>query len=359
MAAGSSILVPPPLRVITSDDSLLVGPLDQGEDSVPAAPHSPIMRRRRLGVELRRLREQAGLTGEQVVGRLGWASASKLSRLENGRSRPDLGDVLDLLDLYAVEQPVRDELVRVARDAGDVRRWLRAYPVMTQRQRRYAELEAGCAEIREYAPSIVPGLLQTPDYARARITSAHGLMPAEGRPAEHPEAEVGARIARQSLLTRPLAPPQYAAVIDEAALGPRSGPPEVLRGQLARLAEVAVLPNVTVQVLPNDAVVHDFYLPQTAFSLYRFADPQDPETLMIEGLTTDLMLTDRTELDRYATVFRWLQDAALPPDETLSWLQSRLGDPAAGGRGTGTAHVPPPAQPRDGSPVQPAGQRGE
>lgn len=323
-----------------------------------AAPHSPIMRRRRLGVELRRLRERAGLTGEQVVSRLGWASASKLSRLENGRSRPDLGDVLDLLDLYAVEEPEREELVRVARDAGDVRRWLRAYPVMTQRQRRYAELEAGCAEIWEYAPSIVPGLLQTPDYARARSASQQGLTPRE-RQAEHPEAEVGARIARQSLLTRPLAPPQYAAVVDEAALGPRSGPPEVVRGQLARLAEVAVLPNVTVQVLPSDAVIHHFYLPHTAFSLYRFADPQDPETLMIEELTTDLMLTDRPELDRYATVFRWLQDAAMTPDGTLSWLHSRLAEQRADDEGTSAADIPPPARPRDGSPVNPAGFRGE
>jgi transcriptional regulator with XRE-family HTH domain len=317
------------------------------------------MRRRRLGLELRRLREQAGLTGEQVIARLGWASASKLSRLENGRSRPDLGDVLDLLDLYAVEEPEREELVRVARDAGDVRRWMRAYPVMTQRQRRYAELEAGCAEIREYAPVIVPGLLQTPDYARARITSGQGLMPPENRPPEHPEAEVGARIARQFLLTRPLAPPQYAAVIDAAALGTRGGPPDVVRGQLARLAEVAVLPNVAVQVLPNDVVIHDFYLPQTAFSLYRFADPQDPETLMIEGLTTDLMLTDRAELDRYATVFRWLQDAALTPDETLSWLHSRLAERTADDEGTQSAHIPPPAPPAEGSPVQPIGHRGE
>jgi transcriptional regulator with XRE-family HTH domain len=325
---------------------------------VPAAPHSPIMRRRRLGVELRRLRERAGLTGEQVIARLGWASASKLSRLENGRSRPDLGDVLDLLDLYAVEEPEREELVRVARDAGDVRRWMRAYPVMTQRQRRYAELEAGSVEIREYAPSIVPGLLQTPDYARARITSAQGLTTLD-RPTEDPEVEVGARIARQSLLTRPLAPPQYSAVVDEAALGPRGGLPAVVRGQLARLAEVAVLPNVTVQVLPHDAVIHDFYLPHTAFSLYRFADPQDPETLMIEGLTTDVMLTDRAELDRHAMVFRWLQDAALTADDTLSWLHSRLTDLATVDEGKRMSRIPPPPRPTDGSPIQPAGYPAE
>jgi transcriptional regulator with XRE-family HTH domain len=120
---------------------------------------------------MRRLREAAGLTGEQVVERVGWASASKLSRLENGRSRPDLADVLDLLDLYRVAAATREELIGIARDAGNSRSWLRAYPVMTSRQRAYAELEVGCAEIHEYATAIGPGLLQTPEYARVRIVA--------------------------------------------------------------------------------------------------------------------------------------------------------------------------------------------
>jgi Domain of unknown function (DUF5753) len=112
---------------------------------------------------------------------------------------------------------------------------------------------------------------------------------------------------------------------------------------------------VTVQVLPSDSVIHGFYLPQTAFSLYRFADPHDPETLMIEGLTTDLMLTGRPDLDRYTTVFRWLQDAAMTPDETLSWLHSRLADRLADNESTGEASIPPPARPTEGSPAQPVG----
>lgn len=306
------------------------------------------MKRRRLGAELRRLRERAGLTGEQVIAQVGWASASKLSRLENGRSRPDLGDILDLLDLYGVEQPERDELVRVARDAGDVRKWLRSYPVMTQRQRRYAELEAGCAEIREYAPLLVPGLLQTPDYARVRITSWRGLLPPEGRDAELPEAEVevAARMARQSLLVRPVEPPQYAAVIEETAIGVRAGPAEVVRGQLARLADLAALPNVTVQVLRQDAVVADWCLPHTGFSLYRFADPQDPETLALEGLTTDVMLTDHIEVERYATVFQRLQEAAMSAEETVAWLRSGAAgensDPWPGGAPHVAADRSPP-----------------
>jgi transcriptional regulator with XRE-family HTH domain len=300
---------------------------------LPPALPSPLLRRRRLGAELRRLREAASLTGDQVIERVGWASASKLSRLENGRSRPDLRDVLDLLDLYGVSGAARDELATITRDAGDMRGWLRSYPVMTQRQRGYAELEAGCAEIREYSPVIVPGLLQTSAYARVRIVSHRPLTtdPGVGEKGdtEDPETEVAARLARQSLLTREVEPPQYAAVLEEAALGHRSGPPDVIRGQLAQLCDLAALPNVTLQVLPRDVVIADWYLPHTAFSVYRFADPQDPETLAIEGLSTNLLLTDRDELNRYTVVFEWLQAAALTAEETLSWLSDAAGQLSA------------------------------
>ena len=291
---------------------------------MPPVPPSPILRRRRLGAELRRLREAAGLTGDQVIDRVGWASASKLSRLENGRSRPDLRDVLDLLDIYGVSGPLREELATITGEAGDMRGWLRSYPVMTQHQRGYAELEAGCADIREYSPVIVPGLLQTPGYARVRIVSSRPLMtdPADPERAttEDPETEVAARLARQSLLTRGTEPPRYTAVLEEATLGVRAGPPDVLRGQAAHLRKLATLPNVTIQVLLRETTIANWYLPHTAFSMYRFADPQDPETLAIEGLSTNLVLTDRDELRRYTTLFGMLQSAALSPEETLAWL---------------------------------------
>ncbi|MEV7231923.1 helix-turn-helix transcriptional regulator [Polymorphospora sp. NPDC051019] len=275
--------------------------------------------RRRLGAELRRLREAAGLTGEQVIARVGWASASKLSRLENGRSRPDLGDVLDLLDAYSVDGSLRDDLVAVTRAAGDARAWLRSYPVMTARQRGYAELEAGCAEIREWAPVLVPGLLQTPEYARVRFLSSRPLA-AGAAESTDAETEVAARLARQSLLTRDDTSLRYEAVVDEAALGSRGGPPDVVRGQLIRLHELATRPNVTLRVLPRAATIGDWYLPHTGFSLYGFDHPQDPETLAIEGLSIHLVLTDRAEIDRYTAVFGWLREAALSAADSLAWL---------------------------------------
>jgi transcriptional regulator with XRE-family HTH domain len=295
---------------------------------------SPVMRRRRLGVELRRLRMAAGLTGDQVVERVGWAAKSKLSRLENGRSRPDLADILDLLDLYQVGGEGREELVAIAREAGNTR-WLRAYAVMTARQRGYAELEGGATHIREYAAATVPGLLQSPQYARVRIMSSRPLqalltsqrgLPTQSPDGERmdPQAEVDARMARQSILTRDVDPPAYEAVLDEAALIGRSAPPNVLSGQLNHLRAVASLPNVTLRVLLREARVGEFYQPQHGFSIYTFADPGDLQTIAVEALSSDLILTDRTAASRYVKVYEWLRAAALTPEATVDWLAGHV-----------------------------------
>lgn len=321
---------------------------------MPPRQQSPILRRRRLGTELRRRREAASLTGDQVIERVGWASASKLSRLENGRSRPEVDDIRDLLDLYGVTGLERDELLDITRAAGDMRSWLRSYSTMTQRQRPYAELEAGCAEIREYSPVIVPGLLQTQEYARVRFASSLPLSEPDGPDrdgVEDPETEVQARLARQSLLNRELDPPRYTAILEEATLSNRAGSAEVLRGQLTQLCKLATLPHVTIQVLPRDAEIHDWYLPHTGFSLYRFADPADPETAAIEGLSINLMISDRNELNGYKVLFEWLREAALSAEDTLTWLADAAGRVSTGsGRGTTRGPVAPPVQrsPRSG-----------
>lgn len=286
---------------------------------------SPAMRRRRLGLELRRLRLAAGLTGDQVVEQIGWAAKSKLSRLENGRSRPDLADILDLLDLYEVAGDIRDELVAIAREAGN-NRWLRAYPVMTATQRGYAELEGSAVHIREYMSTTVPGLLQTVDYARVRIMSGHGLhliplQPAQRREAE---AEIEARMARQAILTREVDPPTYEAIIDQNALTGRSAPADVLIGQMIHLRALASLPNVTLRVLLADARVADYYQPQHSFSMYAFADPRDLQTVAVEALASDLILNDRAAASRYAMVYEWLRDAALTPEATVDWLADQV-----------------------------------
>ncbi|GLH97109.1 transcriptional regulator [Phytohabitans aurantiacus] len=305
---------------------------------MPPAP-SPMVRRRRLGAELRRLREAAGLTGDQVVARIGWASASKLSRLENGRSRPDLGDVLDLLDLYEVTGAARDDLIAITRDAGNTRGWLRSYPVMTQRQRGYAELEAGCAEIFEYGPAIIPGLLQVPEYTRLRLFSSRPLLAPdddETLAREEIETEIAARGSRQATLSRE-DPPRYEAVLEEGALGPRGGPADVMTVQLHRLLRLGESPTITIRVLPHGVSLANWFVPETAFSIYRFADPDDPDTVAVETLAADMILADEPTLTRYRRVAEWLRAAALPPDDSLAIIAE-----------VAAAHRPPkrPAQRR-------------
>lgn len=279
-------------------------------------PTSPVIRRARLGAELRQLRRRETLTLEQVCDRLGWASTSKLSRIELGQSRPDLADVLDLLDVYQVPPSQRDALIVIARDAATSRGWWKALGEMGERQRTYAELEAGAAGIVEYQPSVVPGLLQTPAYARLRIAAGQLIDPEIDV-----EADLRARAARHAVLRR-VEPPRYTALITEVTCEPVGDPVEVWRDQLRHLIEMAALPHVTVRLLPAGAGSGP--LPLTPFSCYSFPDPADPRTVMLEALTMDVRLTTATDVDRYERMTERLLEAALSEQETARVLAGRL-----------------------------------
>ena len=292
---------------------------------------SPVVRRARLGAELRRLRRRQALTLEQVCGRLGWASTSKLSRIELGQSRPDLADVLDLLDVYEVPPGQRDELIVIARDAATGRGWSRALGEMGERQRAYAELEAGAARIVEYQPAVVPGLLQTPAYARLRV-AAGALLHDD----VDVEADVRGRAVRQEALRRS-DPPHYTALLDERVCDPGGVPADAWRDQLRHLVALADRPHVTIRLLSRDAAPHGGVHPLTAFSYYAYPDPADPRTVLVETLTTDLRLVAEADVARYERLVEWLLAAALPAEETAELLARRLG----------SALVPRPREPRD------------
>ncbi|MGW5673259.1 helix-turn-helix domain-containing protein, partial [Micromonospora sp. NPDC003776] len=280
---------------------------------------SPVVRRVRLGAELRRLRHREALTLEQVCARLGWASTSKLSRIELGQSRPDLADVLDLLDVYEVPPERRTELIVIARDAATGRGWSKALGEMGERQRAYAELEAGAARIVEYQPAVVPGLLQTPAYARLRVTA--GSLLCDGVDVE---ADVRARAVRQEVLRRP-DPPRYTALLDERVCDPGSTPDDVWRDQLRHLLALAEHPHVTVRLLPRDAAPHGGVHPLAAFAYYAHPDPADPRTVLVETLTADLRLVAEADIARYERLIDWLAAAALSAAETVALLGRRLG----------------------------------
>ncbi|MEU4402624.1 helix-turn-helix domain-containing protein [Micromonospora orduensis] len=282
-------------------------------------PTSPVIRRVRLGAELRQLRRREALTLEQVCDRLGWASTSKLSRIELGQSRPDLADVLDLLDVYQVPSPDRDALIVIARDAATSRGWWKTLGEMSERQRTYAELEAGAAHIVEYQPAVVPGLLQTPAYARLRVAAGTLLAPDVDV-----EVEVRARALRQEVLRR-ADPPRYTAVLAEAVCDPGDLPVEVWREQLRHLVAVTGLAHVTVRLLPRGAAGGGLH-PLTPYSCYAFPDPADPRTVMLEALTTDVRLATVLDVDRYERMTEALLAAALSPEETVTALARRVGE---------------------------------
>ncbi|MGK5741790.1 helix-turn-helix domain-containing protein [Micromonospora sp. URMC 103] len=276
-------------------------------------PTSPVIRRVRLGAELRQLRRREALTLEQVCDRLGWASTSKLSRIELGQSRPDLADVLDLLDVYQVPAPLRDQLIVIARDAATSRGWWKTLGEMSERQRTYAELEAGAARIVEYQPAVVPGLLQTPAYARLRIAAGAALDPEVDV-----DAEVRARAVRQAVLRR-ADPPRYTALLAGAVCEPGGAPAEVWREQVRHLVALTGLPNVTIRLLPRAAAPTGPH-PLTPYSCYAFPDPADPRTVMLEAVTTDVRLATAVDVDRYERLTEALLGVALSAEETVTAL---------------------------------------
>jgi transcriptional regulator with XRE-family HTH domain len=211
---------------------------------------SPTVRRRRLSAELRRLRRDAGLTADAAARALDWAP-SKVTRIErNEWKRPSVRDVADMLALYAarhatVPPEVRDALLQLARDSR-VRGWWQDYgDVLSGPYCMFVGLEAEASEVRTVQPLLIPGLLQTPEYARAVI---------EGSPGRHSEAEitrlVEVRLARQELVTRACDPLRVWAVLGEAVLHQDIGGPEVMHGQAAHLLKMGGLPNVTIQIVP-------------------------------------------------------------------------------------------------------------
>ena len=211
--------------------------------------HSPTVRRRRLALELRRLREAARLTCEEVADHLE-CSASKISRVETGRVSVSPRDVRDMLDLYGVPAAQRESLVQLARDSRQKGWWHAFSDTMPPQFATYVGLESAASQIRIYELSLIPELPQTEDYARAVIRS--GVM---NSPREDIERQVALRMARQPAITRDN-PPKIWAVLDEAALRRQVGGAGVMQLQLEHLLARAALPNVAIQVIPFGGGAH-------------------------------------------------------------------------------------------------------
>jgi transcriptional regulator with XRE-family HTH domain len=281
---------------------------------------SPLIRRRRLAGELRALRESAGLTSEQLAKLIG-KSRPMVSKFETGDRVPSIADMSRLLEALGTRIDINDirwhELIQMTKDAGE-RGWWEAYePAMGARQRVYADLEYGAAVVREYQSYVIPGLLQTPAYTRARVELAH----MQARLPATVERSVEAKMMRQRMLTRP-GGPEYTAVIEELAFRRPAADPEVMREQLLHLVKLAEKDGpVRVRVLPQGAKLRDHWLPRGPFSIYDY-HRDDPTAVAVDTETTDLIYTAPDEVQPYLELWDRVWEAVLSAADSAGLLRA-------------------------------------
>ena len=262
---------------------------------------NPTVRRRRLGQELRRLRELKGMTAEEVAERL-LVSQSKISRLENGRRSISQRDVRDLCGVYEVEDHrIVDSLMQMAKDSRQ-QGWWHSFGDIPYSV--YIGLETDAASLRVYDPQVVPGLLQTRQYAEALIA---GALP-ETAPADI-EKRVQVRMRRQERISAADNPLRLWTVLDEAALRRVVGNRALMREQLDHLVEQSQLPHVTVQVIPFDMGAHPGLNGQ--YAILEFPDAADSSVVYIEGVTSDLYLEKANDVQKYSVMYEHLRAQAL------------------------------------------------
>ncbi|MCX5398951.1 helix-turn-helix transcriptional regulator [Streptomyces sp. NBC_00102] len=271
---------------------------------------NPTVRRRRLGQELRRLRELKGMTAEEVADRL-LVSQSKISRLENGRRSISQRDVRDLCGVYEVaDHRIVDSLMQMAKDSRQ-QGWWHAFGDIPYSV--YIGLETDAESLRGYEPQVVPGLLQTRAYSEALIT---GALP-EAPPADI-EKRVNVRARRQDRINDTERPLRLWVVIDESALHRTVGGKQVMIEQLEHLVACSQLPHVTVQVLPFDMGAHPGINGQ--YAILEFPDTADSSVVYIEGVTSDLYLEKANDVQRYSVMYEHLRAQALNVEQSRRFI---------------------------------------
>jgi transcriptional regulator with XRE-family HTH domain len=270
-----------------------------------------------LGTQLRRLREAAGITREEA-GHAIRASHAKISRLELGRVGFKERDVVDLLTLYGVTgEGERATVLELMRQANTKVWWQQHSDLLPNWFETYLRLEQVAKVVRTYQLQFVPGLLQSEEYARAVIGHGHSRSAAEL------DRRVELRLERQKMLHLPEAPHLW-AVIDEAALTRPFGPTRVMRDQLKHLLEVSAAPNIHVQVLPFRSGAHA--AAGGSFSILRFAEPDLPDVVYLEQLTSAVYLDKRADVEEYVLIMERVTVQAETPAQSRETLRRLLAD---------------------------------
>jgi transcriptional regulator with XRE-family HTH domain len=269
----------------------------------------PTIRSRRLGMQLRTLREQRGLT-LTAAARLLNRTPSAISKLETGHRgiyRPSLEN---MLDRYEVRDPeLRESIFALARDSGKQGWWQRYEGTLSPSTLDYISLETVATDIWTFQLHLIPGLLQIEPYARAVIASGISL----GKPPDVDGlAEI--RMRRQQILTSP-GPPRLWAIVSETVLHQRVGGAETMRAQLRRLVAASEQDNVTLQVLPFSAGAHP-----SVNGSFTTLTTNDLSVVLVENLTTGWYLEQAEDIQRYDRVFDHLRATALSASDSRSLI---------------------------------------
>jgi transcriptional regulator with XRE-family HTH domain len=287
----------------------------EGRDSVPSSS-SPTVRRRELGARLRALRNERGLTVEQLAEEL-LCSPSKVSRMETGQRGASARDIRDLARLYNLDEAQQQRLTDLAAE-GKQHAWWQPLG-LPDSYSTYVGLESEASLIRDFGLGLVPGLLQTRDYARAVL---HATVP--HRSADQVEQRVEARMARQQRLSSAANRPAFHAIIDVSVLYRVVGGRDVMKGQLERLSEASRMRNVTVQVIPYEAGA--LPIANNKFIMLSFTSPELSDVVFIEGLSGDLYLDHSEDIKTYTTAFGELEQLAATPSDTQAIISAMLAE---------------------------------
>ena len=276
-----------------------------------------MVRRRRLAAELRRLREAAQLTCDDVAARLD-CSASKISRIENGRVLVSPRDVRDLLRIYGVPEDQSGRLIELARESRQKGWWQSFGDSVEPQFATYLGMEGEASEIRHYNGTRIPSQLQTEDYARA-VVAAHR---AGTRYADSQDRTVELMMERQRLARA--TPPRVWVVLDEAAVRRQVGGREVMRGQIEHLIALGTTRTTFLQVIPFSSGA--YVAMDLPFVILSFPDPADPDVVCTGYHTGVLWIEEPAEVGKFSTTFGHLQAAALSLTDSVAVLTSALND---------------------------------
>ena len=281
-------------------------------------PASPTVRRRRLAAELRRLRERAGLTGDDVAKKVKW-SASKVSRIETSQTAPRTADITKLLALYGVEGRSAEELLALAQEAARKGWWETYSSTLPPEYSALVGMEAEAKSALSWAAQIVPGLFQTADYAH-QVTSGYTERIAPVPPSET-RRRVEVRLARQQVLTRD-DPLKLRAVLDQSVLYRRFGDRDVMKSQMEKLLELSERANISLRILPLDG---RHPIGTSAFVLLHFGDVHHvthEDVVYIESLTDGQYVEEEDEVYRYRRSFDRLSELALDEAKSREMLMT-------------------------------------